>query len=123
VFIVVGSAISLAYYLRVIAAVWMRAPAEAESRLAALVQGGGSVRPRPQIAGGSPEADEEDGVTGSPVGAVRVGPDGPVGVRRLQPEVVAVAVLCAAATVFFGIYPSPLFDVARDAGAALSGLL
>ena len=114
VFIVVGSAISLAYYLRVIAAVWMRPPADAESRLAALPDG---VRVRPQIAGGSPEADEQPG-------AVLVEPyDGPVGTRRFQPEVVAVAVLCAAATIFFGIYPSPLLDVARDAGMALANLV
>ena len=40
--------------------------------------------------------------------------------RRLrQPEVVFVAVLCAALTVAIGIYPEPLFDVARDAGDAL----
>src|SRR4051812_15074807 len=46
--IVVGSAISLAYYLRVVAAVWMRAPSEAPASL---------VRARPAIAGGSAEAD------------------------------------------------------------------
>jgi NADH-quinone oxidoreductase subunit N len=115
VFIVVGSAISLAYYLRVIAAVWMRSPSDAADRLAALPEG---VRARPQIAGGSPEADE------SAPAAVVVEPDeAPLGTRRFQPEVVAVAVLCAAATVFFGIYPSPLLDVARDAGAALMNLV
>ena len=50
--IVIGSAISLAYYLRVIAAVWMRSPTEA----VALRPGG-----RPAIAGGSQEADAEAG--------------------------------------------------------------
>ena len=40
-----------------------------------------------------------------------------------QLEVAVVAVVCAAATIAMGIYPEPLFDVARDAGAALSGLL
>ena len=34
-----------------------------------------------------------------------------------------VAVVCAALTLAMGIYPGPLFDVARDAGAALAGLL
>jgi NADH-quinone oxidoreductase subunit N len=34
-----------------------------------------------------------------------------------------VAVLCALATVAFGIYPEPLFDLARDAGAAIAGLV
>ena len=43
--------------------------------------------------------------------------------RLVQWEVVFVAVVCAAATVFFGIYPTPLFNIARDAGAALTSLL
>jgi hypothetical protein len=37
--------------------------------------------------------------------------------------VLAVAVLFAAATIFFGIVPSPLFDAARDIGTSLSSLL
>jgi NADH-quinone oxidoreductase subunit N len=141
VFIVLASAISLAYYLRVIAAVWMRSPREAEERLAALraaagvrpagaVAGGGDA-PRPIMAGGSPEADAE-GVAGAGAGAgdrpgaVAVAPGddgGPIGTRMRQPEVVFVAVVCAAATIFFGVYPSPLLDVARDAGAALANLV
>ena len=40
-----------------------------------------------------------------------------------QPEVVFVAVLCGLATVAFGIYPDPLFDLARDAGAAIASLV
>ena len=32
------------------------------------------------------------------------------------------AVLVAAATIFFGIWPEPLFDVARDVGTAISSL-
>jgi NADH-quinone oxidoreductase subunit N len=98
--IVVGSAISLVYYLRVIAAVWMRAPAEAAA--APVLRGPGE---RPAIAGGSQEAD---------VAAAR---------RLRQPEVLVVAVVCAAATIAFGIYPDPLFDVARDAGSALTTLV
>jgi NADH-quinone oxidoreductase subunit N len=42
---------------------------------------------------------------------------------RAQPEVVLIAVLAAAATIFFGIWPDPLFHVARDVGTALGGLL
>jgi hypothetical protein len=42
---------------------------------------------------------------------------------RAQPEVALVALLAAAATLFFGIVPSPLFDLARDVGTSLSGLL
>ena len=64
--IVLGSAVSLAYYLRVVAAVWMRSP----------VRGAGAVdlaalRRAPVIAGGSPEADEEDRAAGREPGAVR----------------------------------------------------
>ena len=40
-----------------------------------------------------------------------------------QPEVVFVAVVCALVTVALGIYPDPLFDVARDAGNAITSLL
>jgi NADH-quinone oxidoreductase subunit N len=95
--IVIGSAISLVYYLRVVAAVWMRSPSEAPELPAAAA--------RPAIAGGAPEAQE------------------PAGNRLLQPEVVVVGVICAVATVAFGIYPEPLFDVARDAGESLAGLV
>ena len=42
---------------------------------------------------------------------------------RFQPEVVFVAVVCALVTVVFGIYPEPLFDVARDAGEAIQSLI
>ena len=45
------------------------------------------------------------------------------GRRQAQPEVAAVAILAAAATIFFGIVPSPLFDLARDVGTSLSDLL
>jgi hypothetical protein len=31
-------------------------------------------------------------------------------------------VLAAAATIFFGVWPDPLFDLARDVGSAMSGL-
>ncbi|MDX6679931.1 MAG: hypothetical protein QOE31_3983, partial [Solirubrobacteraceae bacterium] len=39
-----------------------------------------------------------------------------------QGEVVAVAVIFGVLTIVLGVVPSPLFDVVRDAGAAL-GLL
>jgi NADH-quinone oxidoreductase subunit N len=104
--IVVGSAVSLAYYLRVVAAVWMRAPSEASASL---------VRARPAIAGGSAEADVAARAAGDEPGAFA---------RRLvQPEVIFVAVVCALATIAFGIYPQPLLDVAQDAGAAIRSLL
>jgi NADH-quinone oxidoreductase subunit N len=98
--IVVGSAISLAYYLRVVAAVWMRSPSEAVALRPGRVPGG-----RPALAGGSQEADAEPAP------------------RHRQPELVFVAVVCALATIFLGVYPEPVFDIARDAGAALTSLV
>ena len=94
--IVIGSMISLGYYLPVIAAMWMR---KAPTSTGALIDPG----TLPAIAGGSPELDEEP-ITGS------------------QPEVLLVAVLAGAATIFFGIVPQPLFDLVHHAGGALTGL-
>jgi NADH-quinone oxidoreductase subunit N len=91
IMIVVGSMISLVYYLRVIAVMWM-GPIDIE--LPSVPR-----RRVPRMAGWSPEAD-----------------------AKAQPEIVLVAVAAAAATIFFGLYPDPLFDVARDIGAALSNL-
>jgi NADH-quinone oxidoreductase subunit N len=88
VVIVIGSMISLGYYLPVIAAMWMR---EAPVAL-------------PALAGGSPELEEQ------PTPATTRGP---------QPEVVFVAVLAGAATLFFGIIPQPLFNLVHGAGNAL----
>jgi NADH-quinone oxidoreductase subunit N len=91
IMIVVGSMISLGYYLRVIAVMWMT-PLDIELP---------TTPPRyvPRVSGWSPLAD-----------------------ARAHPEVVFVAVLAAAATIFFGIVPQPLFDVARDVGAAFGFL-
>jgi NADH-quinone oxidoreductase subunit N len=93
VVIVIGSMVSLAYYLKVIAAMWMQDAPGAATALAATG--------RPVMAGGSTEADAP----------------------RLQPETWFVALLFGAATLFFGIVPSPLFDLAVDAGRALPGLI
>jgi NADH-quinone oxidoreductase subunit N len=95
VVIVIGSMVSLAYYLRVIAAMWMQTAEPADAVPA--VPGG----PHPALAGG-------DAVADSP---------------RAQPEVWLVALVFGAATLFFGIIPSPLFDLAVRAGSALGGLL
>jgi NADH-quinone oxidoreductase subunit N len=103
VVIVLGSAISLAYYLRVVAAVWMRSPSDAVAR-PPLTPGG-----RPAIAGGSSEADVA-------AAAARPRP-------LIQVEVLFVAIVFAAATVVFGIYPDPLLQVASHAGEALTSLL
>jgi NADH-quinone oxidoreductase subunit N len=93
VVIAIGTMISLAYYLRVVAAVWMRPSAE----------------PAPAMAGGSPEADETEATAPPP------------GTRCLA--IILPAVGCAAATVFFGVIPSPLVDWASHAGSAISVFL
>jgi NADH-quinone oxidoreductase subunit N len=118
--IVLGSAVSLAYYLRVVAAVWMRSPSEAPASL---------VRARPAIAGGSEEADAEARAEGREPGTSSTIIDSdfdtsePLRRTLRQPEVVFVAVVCALVTLAFGVYPEPLFNVARDAGDAIQSLL
>lgn len=94
IILVVGAMISLGYYLRVVAAVWM-SPEGTRAGVAPAAGAGGYA----PIAGGSPEAD-----------------------RLPYPEVVVVAAVFAAATLFFGVIPGPLFHFAAHAGAAISGL-
>ena len=116
VVIVLGSAISLAYYLRVVAAVWMRSPDEQPAPAAVA-----AAAPRPAIAGGSAEADADPEAAAAAERLAGAGTG--VGARRfVQPEVIALAVVCALATIVFGLFPSPLLEVANDAGAALSNL-
>ena len=89
--IVVGSVVSLVYYLRVVAVMWMgRYEIEMPGPPRRIVR---------RVAGTSPEAD-----------------------ARAQPEVAAIAILFAAATIVFGIWPDPLFEAARDVGSALPNL-
>lgn len=106
VMIVIGSMISLAYYLRVIAAIWMR-PAPKLS---------------PVMAGGSPEAE---GLGAEPANrAVRAGralAGGPSGGRCWL--VLGAMLVATAATVGFGVAPSPLVDFATNAGSSLASLL
>ena len=110
--IVIGSMISLGYYLPVLAAMWMRsAPAGAGRR-------GGPPPPAealPALAGGSPELDLAAQAAG-------VAPSRAVRVLGAQPEVALVAIAAGLATIFFGIVPEPLFRLVRGAGGAL-GLL
>jgi NADH:ubiquinone oxidoreductase subunit 2 (subunit N) len=83
--------ISLVYYLRVIAVMWMgRVDVDLPT-----------IPPRRvrAVGGWSPEAD-----------------------ARAQPEVTVVAVVFAAATIVFGIIPSPLFHAATDIGRSLTGI-
>ncbi len=96
--LVIGSMISLGYYLRVVATMWMREPVAAPLPVGALAP----------IAGGSAEADAD-----AWPGAARAVPHG---------ELAFVAALAAAASVFFGIFPSPLFQLVAHAGHAISGI-
>ncbi|HET6448312.1 MAG TPA: NADH-quinone oxidoreductase subunit N [Conexibacter sp.] len=104
--LVIGSMISLGYYLRVVATMWMReAPAPAVGATGL-----------PVIAGGSQEADALLG--GEPGSDVSIG----IAPVRPQPEVLAVAWVAALATIVLGIVPQPLFELAADAGRALTGI-
>jgi NADH-quinone oxidoreductase subunit N len=104
--IVIGSMISLGYYLPVIAAMWMREAPAGESSLHEPPPPADAPAPQPEglpvLAGGSPELDERP--------------------ARAQPEVIFVALLAAVATIFFGILPQPLLDLVHHAGGALGGL-
>jgi len=92
--IVVGSMISLVYYLRVIAVMWM-GPIEISLPTAA-----GRPRRVRAVGGWSPEAD-----------------------ARAQPETSAVAIVMAAATIVLGVIPGVLLDAARDVGTSLSSFI
>jgi NADH-quinone oxidoreductase subunit N len=109
--IVIGTMVSLAYYLRVLAAVWMRPEAPPVQE------------PLPAIAGGAPLSP----VGGNEPGAADVffakaPPEGPLGASRCA-MVVGVGVICAAATIAFGVYPDPLVDWASAAGESLATTL
>jgi NADH-quinone oxidoreductase subunit N len=91
--IAVGTMISLAYYLRVVAYVWMRRAEESQA----------PTREMPAMAGGAPQADR------------------PTGARC--PVILALTALAAAATIFFGIVPSPLVEWAEAAGEAMAPFL
>jgi len=108
--LVVGSMVSLGYYLRVIAAMWMgdRTGDLTPATVGAAGGSGGSAATPgapPIMAGGSQEADAELAL-----------------VPGRQPEVVLVAWVATAAVVFFGIIPSPLFTLAGKAGSVFTGI-
>ena len=107
--LVLGSMISLGYYLKVIATMWM-GPSPTEDAAPGYQPQGISLSPvgpapLPPIAGGSPELDAISTSVAVP-----------------YPQVALVGVVCAAATIFFGILPDPLFHFAAHAGAAITGL-
>lgn len=96
VMIVIGSMISLGYYLKVVATMWMTSsPEPGETKPAGIAPG------PPVMAGGSPEADN----------------------ARVPWEVALVAGVFGLLILAIGVYPQPLFDLAQDAAASLAGLL
>jgi NADH-quinone oxidoreductase subunit N len=111
--LVIGSMISLGYYLRVVATMWMGSPEAAPvARPSAGLTAPGGLAP---IAGGSPEADadvEAEAEAGRP-SAERSAP---------YPEIVLVALVFGALSIVFGIIPQPLFQLAAHAGNALTGI-
>ena len=104
--LVVASMISLGYYLRVVATMWMTGPATAPA-------------PYAPIAGASQEADSDGTPPAGGERTLKLGPSVAIPV----PEIAFVGLLFAAASVFFGIFPSPLFDLGNHAGSALPGLV
>jgi NADH-quinone oxidoreductase subunit N len=110
--LVLGSMISLGYYLRVIATMWMRSSVPSPGPGYATERSlGGPGRLAP-VAGGSPEADAL-AVTGDALSSAQSAPFG---------EVALVAVVFATASIVFGVFPSPLFDLAAHAGRVFTGL-
>jgi NADH-quinone oxidoreductase subunit N len=107
--LVIGAMISLGYYLRVVAAIWMGEKYEISTATSALAP----------IAGGSPEADIEIGSVGAPLDG---GSPDASATSPAEPEIQLVAILCAAASIVFGIVPQPLFQLAAHAGASLAGI-
>jgi NADH-quinone oxidoreductase subunit N len=97
VMIAIGTMISLAYYLRVIAAVWMRPAYLSDPTPEA------GHRVLPAMSGGSPELDG--------IGGVRC---------RV---IIGLTLLAAAASVFFGIIPAPLVDFVQGAGESITASL
>ncbi|MDQ5894675.1 MAG: NADH-quinone oxidoreductase subunit [Actinomycetota bacterium] len=97
VMIAIGTMISLGYYLRVVATLWMSPAEDSESAESAI----DTAALPPQIAGATvdPFTDQEAD-------------------RRWY--LVAPALIAAAACLFFGIIPQPLVEFAQHAGNALS---
>lgn len=87
--IVIGSAMSLVYYLKVVAAIWMTPDGKTARQ---------SIESAAPV-GAAPEAD-----------------------AKSHPELVAVAVLAALASVVFGVWPQPLLDLATYAAEAFLSL-
>jgi NADH-quinone oxidoreductase subunit N len=116
--IVVGSMISLGYYLPVVAAMWMRDVPSSETLAGPQPPAAAGPAPGalPALAGGSEELDPPAGAERPLIQAEQAPPAG------AQPEVALLALLAGGATLFFGVYPQPLFDLVHQVGGVF-GLL
>ncbi len=119
--LVIGSMISLGYYLRVIATMWMRAETPSPGPGLASRLLGPATRLAP-LAGGSSEADGADAAS-APSATPGSGPAASGGWSIPYPEIAFVAVVFAAATIGFGLFPSIMFHLADHASRGFSGLL
>jgi hypothetical protein len=72
--------------------------------------------------GATPGKPETDEVPAPVPGGLAPAPDKTEVRTAFHPETVFLAVVAAAASVFFGIIPGPLFDFAAHAGHAIAGL-
>ncbi len=132
--LVVGAMISLGYYLRVVAAVWMSPDssraAAADGPLGALGGPGGAPGAGgPAVAGAGPGGPAVAGAGGpavagpGPGGYAPIAGGSPEADKLPYPEILLVATVFSALTIFFGVIPEPLFHFAARAGAALVGLI
>jgi NADH-quinone oxidoreductase subunit N len=119
--LVVGSMISLGYYLRVVATMWMGSYSPRAAVAPTVPEGS-----LPPIAGGSQENAEGADPETSPQPAAPSAQDRAHARQAAwvpaEAMITVVAVVFAAATIFFGIVPQPLFHFANHAGAAIPGL-
>ncbi len=99
VVVVIGTVVSLGYYLRLLSAIWMEPQPDAPK----------TQSPMPVIAGGAPEADS----------VTRSQEEVPPGSSRCV-LVVGTGVICAVATVLLGIYPEQLVGWATEAGEVIT---
>ena len=106
VMIAIGTMISLAYYLRVVAAVWMR---PVPKRM-------------PAMAGASPDGESLPAPgERMKIKAGRALRGGPSGGRCGL--VLLVVALSAGATIAFGVYPDPLVEFAENAGRSMTEII
>jgi NADH-quinone oxidoreductase subunit N len=130
--IAIGTMISLGYYLRVVAALWM-SPAEGEESVAAGTAP--AVTGSPSATAAAAPSDAAVAAVPSDAAAAAAGID----TASLPPQIagaqadpfadpqadrrwylLAPALIATAAALFFGIIPQPLVDFAQHAGDALS---